>query len=145
MSQNLEAQGVQIKIGNGASPEVFTKIAQVTEELRMPAGAVVMREGDFGDSLFIVAAGVVRVHKAGRVLAVLKQGDCVGEMALLDHSPRSASVTVDEEAALLRIGREDFNEVTIANPEIMQGIVRLLVRRLREVNEKLTQQSSSTT
>jgi NTE family protein len=63
-------------------------------------------------------------------------------MALLDHAPRSADVTVAEDAILLRIGREDFNEVTAANPEIMQGIVRLLVRRLREANEKLARQTA---
>ena len=79
-----------------------------------------------------------RVHKAGQTLALLTKGDCVGEMALLDYSPRSADVTVKEDATLLRIGREDFNEVMAANPEIMQAIVRLLVRRLREANEKLT-------
>jgi hypothetical protein len=118
--------------------EKLVKIAQIAEEFVMPKGAAVMREGEFGDSLFIVIGGTVRVHKAGENLALLKKGDCVGEMALLDHAPRSADVTVEEDAALLRIGREDFNEVTAANPEIMQGIVRLLVRRLREANEKLT-------
>jgi ATP/ADP translocase len=120
--------------------EKLAKIAQVTEETWVPKGASVMKEGEFGDSLFILADGVVRVHKGGQNLARLKKGDCVGEMALLDHSPRSADVTVEEDATLLRIGREDFNEVTIANPEIMQGIVRLLARRLREANEKLSRQ-----
>lgn len=122
--------------------EKLSKIAQVAEETWMPKGTAVMREGDFGDSLFIVADGVVRVHKGGKDLALLKQGDSVGEMALLDHAPRSADVTVEEDATLLRIGREEFNEVTAANPEIMQGIVRLLVRRLREASEKLARQSS---
>ena len=125
--------------------EKLAKIAQIVEETRMPKGAAVMREGEFGDSLFIVADGIVRVHKGGQDLAVLKKGDCVGEMALLDHSPRSADVTVEEDAALLRIGWEDFREVTAANPEIMQGIVRLLVRRLREANERLTRLAAGRT
>jgi len=124
--------------------EKLAKIAQIAEEVRMPHGTAVMREGEFGDSLFIVADGTVRVHKAGQNLALLKKGDCVGEMALLDHAPRSADVTVEEDAALLRIGREDFNEVTAMNPEIMQGIVRLLVRRLREANEKVARLSAGT-
>ena len=99
-----------------------------------------LREGEFGDSLFIVADGAVRVHKGSQNLAVLRKGDCVGEMALLDYSPRSADVTVEEDAALFRIEREDFYEVTATNPEIMQAIVRMLVRRLREANEKLARQ-----
>jgi CRP-like cAMP-binding protein len=117
--------------------EKLAKIAAVTHEIRMSKGGSVMREGESGDSLFIVADGVVRVHKAGQDLALLKKGDCVGEMALLDRSPRSADVTVEEDAALLRIGREDFNALASSNPEILQGIVRLLARRLREANEKL--------
>lgn len=121
--------------------EKLAKIAQIAQETRLTAGDVVMRAGEFGDALFIVADGAVRVHKAGQNLALLTKGDCVGEMALLDHSPRSADVTVEVDAALLRIAREDFNEVTAANPEIMQAIVRLLVRRLREANEKLTRRS----
>ncbi len=122
--------------------EKLAKIAQIAEEGYYPMGTVVMREGEFGDSLFIVADGAVMVRKSGQDLAQLKKGDCAGEMALLDHSPRSADVVVTEDAALLRIGREDFNAVTEANPEILQGIVRLLTRRLREANEKLTSLSS---
>jgi len=117
--------------------EKLSKIAQIAQETRLLKGEALMREGDFGDSLFIVADGAVRVHKSGLDLAVLKKGDCVGEMALLDHAPRSADVTVEEDSALLRIAREDFHEVTEANPEIMQAVVRLLVRRLREANDKL--------
>ncbi len=121
--------------------EKLAKIAQIAQEMRLPAGEPVMRAGEFGDSLFIVADGTLRVHKAGQNLALLMKGDCVGEMALLDHSPRSADVTVEEDAALLRIWREDFNEVIAANPEIMWAIVHLLVRRLREANDKLNWRS----
>lgn len=122
--------------------EKLSKIAQVAEESRVGGGTRLMREGELGDSLYIVADGSLRVHKGTQDLAVLRKSDCVGEMALLDHAPRSADVTVEEDAVLLRISREDFNEVTAANPEIMQAIVRLLVRRLRDANEKLARQTA---
>ncbi len=121
--------------------EKLAKVSHIADETRMSKGETVMREGEFGDSLFIVADGSVVVRKGGRDLAVLKKGDCVGEMALLDHAPRSADVVVQEDAALLRIAREDFNEVAGANPEIFQAIVRLLARRLREANQKLASQT----
>ncbi|MBI4891641.1 MAG: cyclic nucleotide-binding domain-containing protein, partial [Acidobacteria bacterium] len=121
--------------------EKLAKVSLIAEETRMAAGQAVMREGEFGDSLFIVADGSVVVRKGGRDLAALKKGDCVGEMALLDHAPRSADVVVEQDATLLRIAREDFNEVAGANPEIFQAIVRLLARRLREANEKLASQA----
>ncbi len=121
--------------------EKLSQIAQITEETRWPAGAVVLKEGDPGDSLFIVAEGTVRIHKGDLDLAMFKKGDCLGEMAVLDHSPRSADATVIEEATLLKITQDDFYEVLSANPEITQGIIRLLTRRLRESNLRLTAKS----
>jgi len=121
--------------------EKLSQIAQITEETHWPAGAVVLKEGDPGDSLFIVAEGKVRIHKGDLDLAMFKKGDCLGEMAVLDHSPRSADATVVEDATLLKITQDDFYEVLSANPEITQGIIRLLTRRLRESNLRLTAKS----
>ena len=118
--------------------EKLSQIAQITEETHWPAGAVVIKEGDPGDSLFIVAEGTVRIHKGDLDLAMFKKGDCLGEMAVLDHSPRSADATVIEDATLLKITQEDFYEVLSANPEITEGIIRLLTRRLRESNLRLS-------
>jgi ATP/ADP translocase len=124
--------------------EKLSQIAQVAEETQWPAGSVVLREGDAGDALFIVANGSVRVHKGALNLATLKKGDCVGEMAVLDQAPRSADATADEDTTLLKISQEDFYEVLAANPEITERIVRLLSRRLREANAALAAKSSET-
>jgi hypothetical protein len=124
--------------------EKLSQIAQVAEETQWPAGSVVLREGDAGDALFIVANGSVRVHKGALNLATLRKGDCVGEMAVLDQAPRSADATADEDTTLLKIAQEDFYEVLAANPEITERIVRLLSRRLREANAALAAKSSGT-
>ena len=60
--------------------------------------------------------------------------DSVGEMALLDQEPRSASVTSTEETTLLEINGEDFYDLMASRMEIMQGIVKILTQRLREAN-----------
>jgi ATP/ADP translocase/HEAT repeat protein len=123
--------------------EKLSHIAQVAEETHWPAGSVVLREGDPGDALFIVADGAVRVHKGNLNLATLQKGDCLGEMAVLDQAPRSADATAVDDTTLLKISQEDFYEVLAANPEITERIVRLLTRRLREANEKLAAKASS--
>jgi ATP/ADP translocase len=123
--------------------EKLSHIAQVAEETHWPAGSVVIREGDAGDALFIVADGSVRVHKGALNLASLRKGDCLGEMAVLDQSPRSADATAVEDTTLLKIAQEDFYEVLAANPEITERIVRLLTRRLREANAKLAEKASN--
>jgi CRP-like cAMP-binding protein len=122
--------------------ERVADIAQVAVETRIPANVVLFREGDRGDSLYIVLDGCVLVHKAGRNLASLTQGGCVGEMAVLDQEPRSADATAVEDSTLLRIDQEAFYEVLSQNQELMHGIIRLLTSRLRTAGERLIAVSS---
>ena len=84
--------------------------------------------------MFIIVDGAVRIHKGNKELAVLSKGKFVGEMALLDQEPRSASVTSTEETTLLEINGEDFYDLMASRMEIMQGIVKILTQRLREAN-----------
>lgn len=122
------------------SIELFSQIpgeelAQValiaTEELRDP-GEEIFAEGEAGDALFLVLEGQVRVHTSNRVIAELGERECFGEMALLDTGPRSATVTATHLTRLLRIGREDFQEILSDKPEIALGIIKVLSRRLRD-------------
>ena len=92
---------------------------------------------DDGHSLSIIVDGTVRIHKSDRSLATPGKGDCLGEMALLDHEPRSADATDVRDATFLEISQDDFYEVPAGNLEITQGIVRLLTIRLPAANEKL--------
>ena len=114
--------------------EDLSKVAQIATEMHISANTPLFKKGDFGDSLYIIMNGEVKIHKGDRQIATLSQGACLGEMALLDHEPRSAdATTTDSEAILLKITQEDFYEIMSSNTEIMQGIVKLLTSRLREV------------
>ncbi|MEE9166709.1 MAG: cyclic nucleotide-binding domain-containing protein [Candidatus Neomarinimicrobiota bacterium] len=120
------------------SGEEVARVAQISEERRLSAGESVFDEGDVGDSMFIIMNGQIRVHKSReksgtqKEVAVLSRGEFVGEMALLDQEPRSASASALEETVLLGIHGEDFYDLMASRVEIMQGIVRVLTRRLRE-------------
>lgn len=89
-------------------------------------------EGDVGDALYIVLGGRVRVHRGERLIAELGERECFGEMAILDSAPRSATVTALTETNLLKISREDFQEIMSEKPQIGVGIIKVLSRRLRE-------------
>ncbi len=119
--------------------ETLSRVAQITEEVSFPAHATIFSDGDYGDCLYIVAAGVVRIQKGGKELAVLRKGQCLGEMAVLDQAPRSADAAVLEDTTLLKVTQEDFFEVMSGHPQIMNAIIRLLTGRLREANEKLAE------
>jgi CRP-like cAMP-binding protein len=121
------------------SIELFSQIpsedlAQValiaTEEMR-EAGEDVFIEGDPGDALYLVLEGSVRVHRAGQTISELGARECFGEMSILDSGPRSATVTVTADTTVLKISREDFQDVMAEKPQIAAGIIRVLTRRLR--------------
>jgi len=116
--------------------EELAQIAEIAEEQAMMAGDPVFAEGDLGDALYLVIDGAVRVHKGDKQLAMLGVRDVVGEMAVLDGEPRSASVTVVKDAVLLKIGRDDFRDILNERPEIAMGIIKVLSRRLRETSRK---------
>lgn len=101
-----------------------------TEETREP-GEEIFGEGESGDALYLVLDGKVRVHLQEKVIAELGERECFGEMAILDAAPRSASVTAIDGTNLLKISREDFQEIMTEKPEIALGIIKVLSRRLR--------------
>ena len=112
--------------------EELIRVAQIADEEQFETGSLLFEEGDFGDSMYIVANGKVRVHKGERTIVELEKGACVGEMALLDQEPRSADVTVNADTTLLKITQDGFYELMSSNMEIMQGIVKLITSRLRK-------------
>ena len=124
----------------GALPaENLATLSTIATEVRLPAGAVLFREGDTGDSLYLVTSGRVRIVKRESEIAVLVRGTCLGEMAVLEKAPRSADAVVLDEAVFLRIASDDFYEVLAENPALAQAFVRLLSRRLREANARIAE------
>ena len=117
--------------------ENLSRVAQITDEVSYDANNPIFAEGDYGDSLFIVVDGNVRIHKGDQELAMLGKGTCLGEMALLDDEPRSADATVTEDSILFKIEQEGFYEVMGSQSDIMEGIIKLLTGRLRVANDKM--------
>lgn len=114
--------------------EDLTQVALVSEEVDHAPGEEIFAEGEAGDALYLVLDGKVRVHRDDRMIAELGERECFGEMAILDAEPRSATVTALSDTALLRISREDFQELLAEKPEIALGVIKVLTRRLRDAN-----------
>ena len=105
-------------------------------------GDLVIREGDPGDALYLVRTGLLGVitgletcHE--RTITSLRPGDFVGEMALLTHQPRSASVRVESDALLLTIGAKEFGEIFLEYPIISIHVCRELVQKIQNLHEDL--------
>ena len=117
--------------------EDLAPVARIAEHQSYAAGEPIVHEGERGDALFIIVTGGASVERAGQAIARLEPGDSVGEMAILDSEPRSATVRAIGETEVLRIGSEEFYEILHEQAEIAEGVIRVLCRRLRQQDERL--------
>lgn len=120
-----------VEIFANTPDHMLAAVARILEEVEVEAGQTFMAEGAFEESMYLVVEGKMRVHTGDRTINVVGPGETLGEMAVLDPEPRSASVTALEPGLLLRIERESFEEALADRPEIALGIIRVLSRRLR--------------
>jgi CRP-like cAMP-binding protein len=106
------------------------------ERVAIAEGSAVVREGDAGDSFYLVVSGAYAVSRAGQQLATLGPGDSFGEIALLHDVPRSATVLATTNGELLRLDREGFNDVLLRYLDRAGDIQRLSHLRL-EMHSRL--------
>lgn len=120
--------------------DFLVRLASVMDELAYPASHTIFTKGQDGRSLYIVVSGKVRVHIEDQELVQLDRGACFGEMSLFDAEPRSASVTTLAPSECLVLTQQQLYEAIEETPGIAVNIIRLLSRRIRELNQKVNQQ-----
>lgn len=112
---------------------LFQKYGQVVE-----AGRVIFREGEPGDTMYIIQSGRVkitkRVNSVEKILMVLGKGDFFGEMALIRQTPRSATATAVDTCELLAFNREGFLSMISKNSNIAMNIIEKLCLRLERAD-----------
>jgi CRP-like cAMP-binding protein len=113
-------------------------LAQKAVEKSFTRGDVIFRQGEEGDSLYLVVGGKVRVLREDgqkkETLAILEERTCFGEMAILSEEVRSATIEALETLTLLKIDREEFRQLILKKPEMAFPIFRILIERLRNTN-----------
>ncbi|MDJ1182568.1 Crp/Fnr family transcriptional regulator [Roseofilum casamattae] len=114
--------------------DFLVRLASIMDELSFPAQQTIFTQGQEGRSLYIVVSGRVRVHIGDRDLAYLDKGTTFGEMSLFDAEPRSASVTAIETCDCLVLTQQQLYDAIDETPGIAVNIIRLLSRRIRELN-----------
>lgn len=107
------------------------RIARLADEVDLPAGRVIMRQGQTGNEFFVIVDGKVAVEQDGRRINNLGPGDFLGEIALVDHRPRTATATCETPCRLLVIAHREFHTLLADWPAIQQQILRSLAERLR--------------
>jgi CRP-like cAMP-binding protein len=117
-------------------------LAPYLRERRFNRGALVLMQGEQGDSLYLIAEGQVKVVLIGEdgrevILSVMGPGSFFGEMSLIDEQPRSANVVAMQDSVLLQLRREDFQARVRSSPEVALGLIRELSQRLRRADETI--------
>ena len=111
-------------------------IAKATDELTVPAGHVLTDQGQMGREAFVLVDGSATVRRNGKKVATLGAGSVVGELSLLDHGPRTATVTTDTEATVLVIDQRHFLGVLDSVPAVAHKLLANLAAKVREFDRQ---------
>jgi CRP-like cAMP-binding protein len=117
----------------GLGRKELEEVGRLCDEVDLPAGRVLMREGESGDEFFLILEGTVRVDRGGATVATLGPGQFLGEIALVDHGPRTASATCETACRLLVLGHREFNSVMASSQEIRTRVLTALAQRVRHL------------
>jgi CRP/FNR family cyclic AMP-dependent transcriptional regulator len=134
---NLGAEALQrIPFFTGLSDADADSVLQVGQRVSFQPGDTIVERGEMGDAMYLMLAGTAEVDVGGR-FHTLKQGDFFGEMALIAAKKRMATVKAVEPVQALRIPAEDFQAFLLSHATVAVAMLKALVDRLREVEERV--------
>ncbi len=107
------------------------RLGMLTDEVDVPAGKVLTRQGDSGDDLMVIVSGQVGVERDGTRINQLGPGDFFGEIALIERAPRTATVVAEAPTRLLVINHRDFHALMEEFPAVAVQVLLTLAHRVR--------------
>jgi len=131
--ENLAA----IPLFSALSKRDLQRIARASNEVTREAGTVLVDQGDLGREAFFVVEGTATVKRNNRKVGTLGPGDAVGELSLLDHGPRTATVTADTDMTVLVLSAREFSGIIEEGPGLAHKPLRQLAGRVRELDRQI--------
>jgi len=129
----IDEQLVQVPLFEGLSKKQLRRISSLMTRIDRPAGQILTTEGQRGSEFFIVLEGEVEVRQGDRVIATRRPGDYVGEIALLDKRPRTATVVATTPVSVEVLSRREFVSLLAEVPELSEQIMATMARRLADI------------
>ncbi|MFZ4812593.1 MAG: cyclic nucleotide-binding domain-containing protein [Ilumatobacteraceae bacterium] len=121
---------------SGCSQKELEKIAKAGDEVSMPAGSLIVDQGQTGREAFVILSGTVTVKRNGKKISTLGPGNIVGELSLLDHGPRTATVVCETDATFLLIDQRRFLGVVDDVPALAHKLLSSLASRIRDLDRQ---------
>jgi len=126
-----------VPLFEGLTKRQLKRLAGSAEVVDYMAGASVVREGDDGDSFFVVLSGQAKVTVKGRTVNRTLPGDHFGEISLLDGGPRTASVVTETPVTMMMLERAQFRKAVKEDPALALALLESLARMIRRVDRSL--------
>ena len=120
----------------GLGRKELEEVGALVDEVDLPAGQVLTTEGRYGSEFFVIVSGTARVERDGVHVRTLHDGDFLGEIALIDGRPRSATVTLESPARLLVLGHREFDSLLDRFPNIQRAVLQALAQRVRRTESE---------
>jgi len=109
----------------------IAEVGRLADEIDVPAGRVLMREGETGSEFFVLVNGSVVIDRGGRRIRTIEPGDFFGEIALLSEGPRTATATTQSPSTLLVVGHREFHTLMDQFPSIRTCVLEALAKKFR--------------
>jgi CRP-like cAMP-binding protein len=132
MDQKLELLK-HVPLFAGLNNKQLQQLELITDEIDVVAGTVLVTEGRVAHEFFIIISGEVAIDKGGQEINNLANGDFLGEIALVDGGPRTATATASTPCRLLVLTHGGFHQLLDTSPEIRRAVMEALGQRLRRL------------
>jgi CRP-like cAMP-binding protein len=117
----------------GLSRKDLEEVGRLADEVDLPAGRVLMRQGDVGREFYVIIEGEVELERDGAFLRTMGAGEFFGDISLITERPRTATVTVAKDARFLVLGHREFHSLLDQFPSIRMGVLESVANRLRSL------------
>lgn len=117
-------------IFEGLSYKELQELAKLADEMQVDAGKVLTRQGETGREFFVLMDGEVEIERGGQSLGTRGAGDFIGEIAILEDVPRTATVTAKTPLKFFVLTAQSFRSVVDRHPDVERKVLRALARRL---------------
>lgn len=125
----------QVPLFKDLSKKHLERVSSLATRVDLPAGKTLTHEGDFGHEFIVVLDGEIEIRHGDEVVATRGSGEYVGEIALIEHRPRTATVVAKTPVVLDIIGQREFVTLLADEPEIAEKIKATSEQRLKELDE----------
>jgi CRP/FNR family transcriptional regulator, cyclic AMP receptor protein len=124
----------RVPLLEGLGGRELEEVGRLAEEVDLPAGHVLMRQGARGSEFYVIVDGTVRIERTGSPTRTLTSGDFLGEIALVDDGPRTATATTEGPGKFLVLGHREFHSLMAQFPSIQTCVLTSLAKRVRQLD-----------